>query len=69
MSERRRVYTRFFTGCSLDPATQFELDAAWNAAMSQDPTEFDLRCAVVLIEMKPQLSDVPTWEQLAPLYM
>jgi hypothetical protein len=67
--ENERVYNRFFTGCSLDPATQSELDAAWNAAMSQAPTVFDLRCAIALAEMKPQLSDVPTWEQLAPFYV
>ena len=64
----KRAYARFFTDGSLDPATQFELDAAWNAEMSQNPTRFALKCAVALAEMEPQLSDIPTWEQLAPLY-
>lgn len=61
-------FDRFFTDSSIDPATQFELDAAWNTAMSQNPTVFEFRCAVTLAELEPQLDDVLTWEQLAPLY-
>lgn len=54
-------FDRFFNDGSLDPATQFELDAAWNTELSQDPTEFELKCAVALRELEPQLSDIPFW--------
>lgn len=54
-------FDRFFTDSSIDPATQFELDAAWNTAMSQNPTAFEFRCAVALAELEPQLSDIPFW--------
>lgn len=45
-----------------------ELDNAWDRALSMNLSRLDALCAEVCAEYEAQLSDLPTWETLAPFY-
>lgn len=47
---------------------QKEFDRFWAQAARYEPDALDIVVEQTCQDMEPDVADVPTWEQLAPLY-